>query len=94
MVEQALPDDFEADDVGALLKDACRCRGHGSGQNAADVGVVSTGSSEEDDLLLIVIEYGADDGDIWEVAIDCVRDGAAEQWIYIRTIRLRAASCT
>ena len=50
MVEDTLSHDLKAKDVGTLLEDRRRRRRHGSRQDTANVGMMTAGRGEEDDL--------------------------------------------
>lgn len=93
-VEHALPDDLETDDVCAFLKDVCGGRWHGSREDSSDVGMVSTRGSEEDNLVRVRVEDGADDGYVGEMAGRNIRNESCEGEIMMgrRTSRLHVVS--
>jgi hypothetical protein len=61
VVVRASPDNLEARHLSALLEDGGRSRRHRTGQDAADVRMMTSGGGEEDDVLLRSVEHRSND---------------------------------
>lgn len=67
LVKDAIADDFEAFDVSAFFEYSCGCWRHRPRENAANVSMVASRSSEEDNIFAFGIKNRRDYGDIREM---------------------------
>ena len=67
-VEYATINNFEADYLGTLFKDADRCGRHRSWQNSTNICVMTTRCGKKYNLLCLRIEHWCDNGYVRQVA--------------------------
>lgn len=65
-VELTFGDELLGFDAGAFLEELAGVRGHGPGEDTANVGVMGAGGDVEDDI--VVAEGWGDDGDIGQMS--------------------------
>jgi hypothetical protein len=75
-VENTAIHDLEADYFSALFKEVDGGGRHRSRKDTANIGVMSPGSCEEDDLFCVRVEDGGYDCDVWKMT-----DMGSEKWM-------------